>query len=155
MIRIRRLFLLGAIALGVTTARAEMVYVTTSQGKLFSINSATGSLSTFGPTVDGAYGLAVDKMGDVYVGSNGFSGTTIVELSPAGNLVPTSFGSTYVSTEGLAVDSRGNVFAGDFTYPGVLEFARSGAITNFGDSSPYAPRTRLRQPRQSLRGGRQ
>jgi hypothetical protein len=139
MIRVQAFFIVGVMAC-FSASRADSVFVTTTTGKLLSIDTATGNQSEFG-TVFAPSGLTVAG-GNLYVASNGDPslGTHIAELSPSGVLIPNSYGSTFVTLEGIAADQHGNIFAGDFTFGGVAEFAKNGSVTGFGDSTPDAPR---------------
>ena len=103
MIRIRGLFMLGAMAC-ISAARADSVYVSTTNGNLLSIDTATGTQSAFGPNLFAPSGLTVDGAGHLYVASNNDPSlsTRIVELSPAGNVIPSTYASTFVTLEGLA-----------------------------------------------------
>jgi PEP-CTERM motif/NHL repeat len=137
MNRIRVLFLL--IVAFCSAARADSVYVTTTNSNLLSVNTATGAVATFGPSIPGAEGLATDGAGNLYVGSSNAEGTQIYELSPSGTIVANGYGGTSAAITGLAVDQVGNVFAGDFTFGGVIKFTPSGSITAFGDTPFYDP----------------
>jgi PEP-CTERM motif len=135
-----RILVLALLIACVSTAQADSVFVSTTIGKLLSIDTATGTQSEFG-NVFAPSGLTIAG-GNLYVASNGDPalGTHIAELSPAGVPIPNSYGSTFVTLEGIAADQHGNIFAGDFTFGGVAEFAKNGSVIGFGDSTPEAPR---------------
>ena len=69
-----------------------------------------GAQSAFGSvSVSNPLGLAIDAVGNVYVGANG--GTTIEELSPTGSLIEESLTGNHAQS--LAVDSAGNLYVAE------------------------------------------
>lgn len=90
----------------------------------------------------GAYGLAVDKDGNVWLGGSGGSvasgvGDVLARISPTGEpQLCLNYGDTQTAGRKIAIDTLGNVFWG--TNQGLMEYV--------GDSSNAAYGTMLRHP---------
>ena len=83
-----------------------------------------GGQSTYATGLNGAYGLAFDSSGNLYVANEGIG--TVTEIPPGGGTGST-FATGLVNPTGLAFDSSGNLYIGDAGNNTVAGSARAAA----------------------------
>jgi sugar lactone lactonase YvrE len=115
----------GFAVLACCSSEAGTIYGT-SQNNLVEIDTSVpgGNATNIAGGLNGAFGVAVDAAGNVFVGEN----YDVQEFSPTGTPFGVFANLQLRSPESLAFDSHGNLFVG--TYGSILEFSPLGNLIN-------------------------
>src|SRR5947208_5288149 len=112
-------------------ARADLLYVSEfAAGRISTVDTETGTVSTFATGLNYPLGLAFDRPGNLYVAMQ--SQGVIDRISPSGVVTTFVSGLNYYLS-GLTLDASGNVYVGANRYAGtfvsdILKFNSSGTL---------------------------
>lgn len=137
---LQKLLLVLALLTASTGAHADTVYVPNAGINRVMQFTSGGVGSIFANTSSGAWALAFDSAGNVYVATPGDN--SIRKFSPAGSdlgvfaTLGTSGGS---GPTGLAFDSAGNLYASDANDNTIKKFTAAGAGSVFANTGLFYP----------------
>lgn len=90
----------------------------------------SGVASTFASGLNGPFGLAFDRTGNLFVSeTNSTNMGLIVKFSPSG--LAATFATGLSSPEGLAFDTSGNLYEADFSSGTIFKFTPAGVKSSF------------------------
>ncbi len=134
---------LALLAGGAVRCDARDLYVALADDTIERFDSATGAdLGTFvSAGLNGVYGLAFDKSGNLYAANDpdGLVGSgSISKISPAG--VVTTFVTGLTTPRGLAVDLNGNIYVSSSMLNTIRKISSTGFMSPFVTAGLDSPR---------------
>lgn len=102
----------------------NLFVVCSDVGKVLRI-SADGGQSVFVSNLDGPCGLAIDRLGNLFVGAHDSTGEGVI-LKVTADGTETNFASGVGKPTGLAFDAAGNLYASDRESATIFKFAPDG-----------------------------